>query len=99
MSEMIPGQPLQRIVSRARSAELDSASLATPVVLWGGWPFFQRGWASLVNRSLNMFTLIALGIGTAYRLQRDGDALPRHLSAIVPRSRTVKSPSTSKPRR
>jgi len=40
--------------------------LATPVVLWGGWPFFQRGWASVVNRSLNMFTLIAMGIGTAY---------------------------------
>ena len=40
--------------------------LATPVVLWGGWPFFERGWASLVNRSLNMFTLIALGTGTAY---------------------------------
>jgi Cu+-exporting ATPase len=41
-------------------------ALATPVVLWGGWPFFQRGWASLVNRHLNMFTLIALGIGIAY---------------------------------
>src|SRR6266481_1865222 len=41
-------------------------ALATPVVLWGGWPFFQRGWASLVNRHLNMFTLIALGTGTAY---------------------------------
>jgi Cu+-exporting ATPase len=40
--------------------------LATPVVLWGGWPFFQRGWASLVNRHLNMFTLIALGTGAAY---------------------------------
>src|SRR5207244_268012 len=40
--------------------------LATPVVLWGGWPFFQRGWASIVNRSLNMFTLIAIGTGTAY---------------------------------
>ncbi len=40
--------------------------LSTPVVLWAGWPFFVRGWASLVNRSLNMFTLIALGIGTAY---------------------------------
>src|SRR5206468_1582438 len=37
-----------------------------PVVLWGGFPFFQRGWTSLVNRSLNMFTLIALGTGTAY---------------------------------
>jgi len=40
--------------------------LATPVVLWGGWPFFQRGWASLVNRSTNMFTLIAMGTGVAY---------------------------------
>ncbi len=40
--------------------------LASPVVLWAGWPFFVRGWASLVNRSLNMFTLIATGTGTAY---------------------------------
>ena len=40
--------------------------LATPVVLWCGWPFFQRGWASLVNRSTNMFTLIAIGTGVAY---------------------------------
>ncbi len=40
--------------------------LATPVVLWGGWPFFQRGWASVVNRSTNMFTLIAMGAGVAY---------------------------------
>ncbi len=41
-------------------------ALATPVVLWGGWPFFQRGWASLVNRSPNMFTLIVLGTGVAW---------------------------------
>lgn len=40
--------------------------LATPVVLWGGWPFFQRGWASILTRHLNMFTLIALGTGAAY---------------------------------
>src|SRR6266478_5115452 len=40
--------------------------LATPVVLWGGWPFFQRFWASLVNRAPNMFTLIGLGTGAAY---------------------------------
>ncbi len=40
--------------------------LATPVVLWAGWPFFERGWASLKNRALNMFTLIALGTGAAY---------------------------------
>jgi len=41
-------------------------ALATPVVLWGGWPFFERGWRSVLNRSLNMFTLISLGTGTAY---------------------------------
>jgi Cu+-exporting ATPase len=40
--------------------------LATPVVLWGGWPFFVRGWASIVSRHLNMFTLIALGTASAY---------------------------------
>jgi P-type Cu+ transporter len=40
--------------------------LATPVVLWAGWPFFERGWASVRNRSLNMFSLIALGVGAAY---------------------------------
>jgi Cu+-exporting ATPase len=41
-------------------------ALATPVVLWGGWPFFERMWASFVSRSLNMFTLIGIGTGTAY---------------------------------
>ena len=41
-------------------------ALATPVVLWAGWPFFERGWASVRNRSLNMFTLIAMGIGVAW---------------------------------
>ncbi|WP_435626501.1 heavy metal translocating P-type ATPase [Candidatus Ferrigenium straubiae] len=41
-------------------------ALATPAVLWGGWPVFQRGWASVVNRSLNMFSLIALGVGVAW---------------------------------
>jgi len=40
--------------------------LATPVVVWGGWPLFERGWASIVHRSPNMFTLIAMGTGTAY---------------------------------
>ena len=48
-------------------------ALASPVVLWGGWPFFVRGWASVVNRHLNMFTLIALGVGAAY-VQRRGHA-------------------------
>ena len=65
MSEMLPGQPVQHAFS-ARLLIWVQLLLATPVVLWGGWPFFQRGWASLVNRSLNMFTLIAIGTGTAY---------------------------------
>jgi P-type Cu+ transporter len=65
MSELIPGQPLQRNVS-PHILNWIQLLLATPVVLWGGWPFFQRGWFSIVNRSLNMFTLIAIGIGTAY---------------------------------
>lgn len=50
----------------ARRLQWLQLALATPVVLWGGWPFFVRGWASLIHRSLNMFTLIALGIGVAW---------------------------------
>ncbi len=64
MSDLIPGQRLQHFLSSAIG--WIEFVLATPVVLWGGWPFFERGWASLVNRSLNMFTLIALGTGTAF---------------------------------
>ncbi|HEX2500981.1 MAG TPA: heavy metal translocating P-type ATPase [Methylomirabilota bacterium] len=65
MSDLIPGQPVQRRASPRLLAWLQLV-LATPVVLWGGWPFFQRAWASLRNRSPNMFTLIGLGTGTAY---------------------------------
>ncbi|HEX2655293.1 MAG TPA: HAD-IC family P-type ATPase, partial [Xanthobacteraceae bacterium] len=65
MSEMIPGQPVQRSIS-PHLLNWIQLVLATPVVLWGGWPFFERGWASIVNRSLNMFTLIAIGVGTAF---------------------------------
>ena len=50
--------------------------LATPVVLWCGWPFFQRGWASLVSLRLNMFTLIALGVGVAWSYSVIGTLLP-----------------------
>jgi P-type Cu+ transporter len=50
--------------------------LTTPVVLWGGWPFFVRGWQSIVNRSLNMFTLIGLGVGVAYFYSVIGTVLP-----------------------
>ena len=55
-------------------------ALATPVVLWAGWPFFVRGWQSLVTRNLNMFTLIAMGTGVAYGLQRRRDACARTCS-------------------
>jgi Cu+-exporting ATPase len=65
MSDMIPGQPVQQVLSMHAIGWIQFV-LATPAVLWAGWPFFERGWASLVNRSLNMFTLIALGTGTAY---------------------------------
>ncbi len=53
-------------VASLRTINWGEFALATPVVLWGGWPFFERAWTSLVNRSLNMFSLIALGTGTAY---------------------------------
>jgi Cu+-exporting ATPase len=65
MSDLIPGQPLQQAVS-VRFLKYIQLALATPVVLWAGWPFFVRGWASVVNRSLNMFTLIAMGTGVAF---------------------------------
>jgi P-type Cu+ transporter len=65
MADFIPGRPLEQLAS-ARAWTWFELIVATPVVLWGGWPFFVRGWQSLVNRSLNMFTLIALGVGVAY---------------------------------
>ena len=64
MGSMVKGSPLHDLP--AAGLQWLQLALATPVVLWGGWPFFQRGWASLVNRHLNMFTLIAIGTGTAY---------------------------------
>jgi len=65
VSEMIPSHPLGRWLGKGPSLWIEFA-LASPVVLWGGWPFFHRGWLSVKNRSLNMFTLIALGTGAAY---------------------------------
>ncbi len=52
-------------------------ALATPVVLWGGWPFFERGWASLRSRNLNMFTLISLGVGVAVLYSLVATAAPQ----------------------
>ena len=65
MGSHIPGLSLARLVPPLLSQWIQ-LSLATPVVLWCGWPFFLRGWNSIVFRSLNMFTLIALGNGAAY---------------------------------
>jgi Cu+-exporting ATPase len=65
MSDLVSGQPLQRMVAPQVLSWIQLV-LATPVVIWGGWPFFVRGWQSIVNRSLNMFTLIALGVSVAY---------------------------------
>ena len=65
MAELIPGLALE---SRFTQEELQwfQLVLASPVVVWGGWPFFIRGWQSIVTRHLNMFTLIGLGVAVAY---------------------------------
>jgi Cu+-exporting ATPase len=63
MAEMLPG--FHNVVSLRLSIWIQFL-FATPVVLWGGWPFFQRAWASITNVSPNMFTLIAIGTGAAY---------------------------------
>jgi Cu+-exporting ATPase len=65
VSEMLPGHPLQTLFGPTAVVLLQFV-LATPVVLWGGWPFFERAWQSVVSRHLNMFTLIGLGTGAAY---------------------------------
>ncbi|MDR1990970.1 MAG: heavy metal translocating P-type ATPase [Acidobacteriaceae bacterium] len=65
VSEFVPGNPLQHLLPHRVMPWVELA-LATPVVVWGGRPFFARGWASVVNRHLNMFTLIACGVGAAY---------------------------------
>ena len=65
MSEMLAGRPPPLGLS-PRALTWLQLVFATPVVLWGGWPFFQRGWASIVTRRPNMFTLIAIGVGVAY---------------------------------
>src|SRR5438445_205063 len=75
MGDMLPGQPLRHGIPSRLLAWLQLL-LATPVVLWGGWPFFERGWSSIVNRSLNMFTLIALGTGVAWAYSVVGAAVP-----------------------
>ena len=90
MSDLIPGQPLQRLVPMS-TLQWAQLILATPVVLWCGWPFFVRAWESIVNRSLNMFTLIGLGVGVGYLFSLIAVVLPgvfphsfRHADGNVP---------------
>jgi len=71
VSALLPSHPLE-----GRLLGWIELVLATPVVLWGGWPFFERGWASVVHRSLNMFTLIAMGTGAAYLYSLAAAAAP-----------------------
>lgn len=75
MGEMIPALGLHRIVDSGRAQWLQFA-LASPVVLWGGWPFFVRAWQSLKSRHLNMFTLIGFGVAIAYLFSLIATAAP-----------------------
>ncbi|MCI0464159.1 MAG: copper-translocating P-type ATPase [Gemmataceae bacterium] len=74
MSEMLPGRPLHFLDMRVLNWV--QLVLATPVVFWCGWPFFERAWASVVHRSPNMFTLIALGVGAAYLFSLAATVVP-----------------------
>lgn len=67
--------PVERILSNQLSHWLQFV-ISTPIILWAGWPFFEKAWHSLINRSLNMFTLIALGIGAAYFYSAVATLLP-----------------------
>ena len=74
MAHMIPAAPHWVMGDTSRWTQF---ILSTPVVLWCGWPFFVRGWQSILNRSLNMFTLIAIGVGAAYFYSAIVMLLPR----------------------
>lgn len=75
MLDHLPGKPLEAYISSTMALWIEFA-LATPVMLWGAIPFFQRAWASVVSRNLNMFTLIALGTGVAYLYSVIGALFP-----------------------
>jgi len=75
ISAAFPSRPLQHLFTANIWAWIELA-LATPVVLWSGWPFFVRGWQSVINRHLNMFTLIALGTGASYLYSVVATVLP-----------------------
>jgi Cu+-exporting ATPase len=75
MGEAIPGRPFAGVVP-GRWAQWLQFALASPVVLWGGWPFFVRGINSIRSMNLNMFTLIALGVGVAFTYSLVATVLP-----------------------
>jgi Cu+-exporting ATPase len=81
MVDMLPGMPIEHALPTGWLPWIELL-LATPVVLWGGWPFFQRGWASIVNRSTNMFTLIAMGTGVAYLFSLTATVFPGVFPAL-----------------
>jgi P-type Cu+ transporter len=76
MSDLIPGQLLEKLASMRTWTWIEMV-LATPVVLWGGWPFFLRAWEAILHRSPNMFTLIGLGTGVAYLYSVVATVAPR----------------------
>jgi Cu+-exporting ATPase len=80
MSDMIPGLEVARLLP-GNAANWVQLLLSAPVVLWGGWPFFERGWASVRHRRLNMFTLIALGTGAAFAFSLFATLFPGTLPA------------------
>jgi P-type Cu+ transporter len=75
MADMLASMPIQHALPAGWLSWVELL-LATPVVLWAGWPFFQRGWTSIVNRSTNMFTLIAMGTGVAYAFSLTATVVP-----------------------
>lgn len=75
MGDLIPGKPFHGLLE-ARAAQWAELALATPVVLWGGWPFFVRGVQSVRTMNLNMFTLIGLGVAVAYVFSLIATVLP-----------------------
>src|SRR5206468_11145569 len=83
MADMLPGVGgvVERILAGPGWSGMQGTNIlgllfATPIVLWAGCPFFERGWASIVNRSPNMFTLIATGVGAAYLYSALGTLAP-----------------------
>ena len=96
---MLPmvGLPVDRLLG-ARASTWLQLVLSTPVVLWAGAPFFRRAWQSLLTRNLNMFTLIAIGTGTAYAYSLFATLVARPASRAIA-ARTARSRSISRRRR